>query len=85
MCGSRGTILCTTQKPEWSSCKINGKGNTECLRHIRQFCGSFAVFIYRQSGIKHRAAPHNARLTALHGVAIETIEKGENIAEFTHW
>ena len=33
----------------------------------------------------HRAAPHKARLTALHGVAIETIEKGENIAEFTHW
>ena len=32
-----------------------------------------------------RAAPHKARLTALHGVAIETIEKGENIAEFTHW
>ena len=28
---------------------------------------------------------HKARLTALHGVAIETIEKGENIAEFTHW
>ena len=33
----------------------------------------------------HRAAPHKARLTALYGVAIETIEKGENIAEFTHW